>query len=604
MIPGFQPAGDAASRDAIRHALDENLIVEASAGTGKTSELVQRIARVLATGTARIDQIVAVTFTHKAAGELKIRLRQQLDMARAASVDAQEKAHLEAALTRLEEASIGTIHGFCAQILRERPVEAGIDPQFEELNDAEAARLFERAFQRWFQESLERGIPGLRRALSRLAWRDDWDDSPPMEQLRFAGRRLLEWRDFPAPWQRPDFVREAAIDDLVGMVREIRELMRECRNPGDPLFISLRPVQELAVSIERAEAERPRDYDTLEALMLKLARDLNKDVRKGRGGFAPGVSRDQVLEARGRLSAELGHFRAASDAHFASELREEMQTLIEDYTHSKRRAGKLDFLDLLLLARDLVRNNRQVRMHLQQRYRRIFVDEFQDTDPLQAELLLLLAAENPEETDWLKARPAPGKLFLVGDPKQSIYKFRRADVSLYQKLCEALAMHGVRRLSLLTSYRAVRPIQQMVNAAFADEMTGDASCAQATYSPLEEHCPAPERQPSIIVLPVPQPYSEHHRVTKGAIKASLPPAVGAFLDWMLGDSGWMVRDPSCPENWVPPIRQRPGGRQPRLCPRIGSARHPSSFGGFAFVPSARRGGNAARRVVRGGVARR
>src|SRR5579864_338692 len=109
---------DRAARERIHDSLDESLLVEASAGTGKTTELVARIVRVIETGTGRIENIAAVTFTHKAAGELKIRLRQELDRARQKTADAGGRKYLEDALERLEEASIGTIHSFCAQILR------------------------------------------------------------------------------------------------------------------------------------------------------------------------------------------------------------------------------------------------------------------------------------------------------------------------------------------------------------------------------------------------------------------------------------------------------------------------------------------------------
>src|SRR5206468_3690402 len=113
------------------------------------------------------------------------------------------------------------------------------------------------------------------------------------------------------------------------------------------------------------------------------------------------------------------------------------------------------------------------RRYFQERFSHIFVDEFQDTDPLQAAILLLLAASDPGETDWLATEPAPGKLFLVGDPKQSIYKFRRADVGLYQRVCRSFENRGVARVALTKSYRSVRGIQQFVNAAFEDEMHGD-----------------------------------------------------------------------------------------------------------------------------------
>jgi ATP-dependent helicase/nuclease subunit A len=122
---------DAEARRRIRQSLDESLIVEASAGTGKTTELVRRIVEVLASGRTTIEKIAAVTFTHKAAGELKLRLREELDRRRQGAAS----SRLEHALEHLEEASIGTIHSFCAQLLRERPVEARVDPAFQELSE-------------------------------------------------------------------------------------------------------------------------------------------------------------------------------------------------------------------------------------------------------------------------------------------------------------------------------------------------------------------------------------------------------------------------------------------------------------------------------------
>ena len=146
---------DAEARSRIRNSLDESLIVEASAGTGKTTELVRRIVAVLANGRTTIDKIAAVTFTHKAAGELKLRLREELDKAR----QEHPSEKLVHALEHLEEASIGTIHSFCAQLLRERPVEARVDPAFQELSEQEAGRLYQRAFRTWLERRLAEPSP-------------------------------------------------------------------------------------------------------------------------------------------------------------------------------------------------------------------------------------------------------------------------------------------------------------------------------------------------------------------------------------------------------------------------------------------------------------
>ena len=141
---------DDEARRRIRESLDESLIVEASAGTGKTTELVRRIVAVLKSGRTTIERIAAVTFTHKAAGDLKLRLREELDKERQAT----GLPALEEALKYFEEASIGTIHSFCAQILRERPVEACVDPAFEELSEQESNRLNHRAFRTWLERRL------------------------------------------------------------------------------------------------------------------------------------------------------------------------------------------------------------------------------------------------------------------------------------------------------------------------------------------------------------------------------------------------------------------------------------------------------------------
>src|SRR5438270_6085115 len=160
---------DADARQAIKDDLDTTLVVEAAAGTGKTTELVNRILAVLATGRARMIEIVAVTFTEKAAGELKLRLREALEHTRARTRDAAERERLDEALKALEEAHVNTIHGFCAEILRERPVEARVDPLFAVLTEPQADRIYARAFRAWLQEALTSPPEGLRRALRRTS---------------------------------------------------------------------------------------------------------------------------------------------------------------------------------------------------------------------------------------------------------------------------------------------------------------------------------------------------------------------------------------------------------------------------------------------------
>jgi ATP-dependent exoDNAse (exonuclease V) beta subunit len=528
MNPHHAGAGAALSNDEsarlrIRTSLEESLIVEASAGTGKTTELVHRIVAVLANG-ADIRRIVAVTFTHKAAGELKLRLREELDKQRSAF------PQLEEALKNFEEASIGTIHSFCAQILRERPVEARVDPSFEELNEPESARLYQRAFRAWLERQLNEESPALRRAFARLAWRDSWDDSPPIEQLQFAGKKLIEWRDYTAPWQREPFAREEEIQTIMRLVRELAEASRNPRRVTDNLYKSIAPARALADSTSSL------DCDALESAILKLGRDLRRDTRKGSGVYSDRMLREDLLAKRDEVMKWIEEFRVRADADLAASLRDEMRGLVDEYEDRKQRAGKLDFVDLLIKVRDLVREQADVRGYLQNRFTHLFVDEFQDTDPLQAEILLLLAADDAEESDWLEVRPKPGKLFLVGDPKQSIYKFRRADIVLYREVRERLKSRGAGFVTLSKSYRSVRNIQQFVNRAFETEMGRD---DQADWVPLEEDRADHDGRPSVVVLPVPRPYKA--RIAKEAINRCLPDAIAAFISWLVEESGWGYR---------------------------------------------------------------
>ena len=536
---------DQEARDRIARSLDESLLVEAAAGTGKTTVLVQRLVALLASGRTTVDRVVAVTFTRKAAGELKLRLRQGLDRARE-EAPAEEAEHLEAAVARLEEAHIGTIHSFCAEILRERPVEAGIDPAFREIDEDEAGRRYDRAFQTWIERKLSEMPEALERALARLALERGEEGASPLDRLRSAGRSLVDWRDFPTPWERRPFEREAEIDALLDRVDELAQLYHRCQNRHDYLRRGLEPAAEFAGWVSRSESVGVRDYDDLEARLAALSRELQFKSRfKGRGKwFAPDIPREVAVEARDAVLAELLDFKNRSDADLAAVLRSQLWEVIDLYEDFKRRAGELDFLDLLLVTRDLVRSNAEVRAYLQERFTHLFVDEFQDTDPLQAEILLLLAADDPEERQWTQIRPTPGKLFLVGDPKQSIYRFRRADVLLYQRIKERLTQPegGVRLLHLSRSFRSVKPLQQAINAAFASQMNGDLNLGQPEYIPLTPHREAPEGQPQLIALPAPDPFGKS-RITKTKIEACLPDTVAAYVEWLVTQSGWTVEDP-------------------------------------------------------------
>ncbi len=581
-----RPLVDKDARVRIRTSLEESLLVEAAAGTGKTTELVARIVNLLGSGAARVDEVLAVTFTEKAAGELKLRLREELERARHgdglhAEPDQHGRHvahHLDHAIAHLEEAQVGTIHGFCADLLHERPVEARVDPQFDVLPEPEAARLFAQAFDQWLEAVLADPPEGVRRALRRRStFRfNDADESSHgrTNRLRAAAWRLAGWRDFSAPYRQEEFQRYAIVDQIVAHLHDFSELTARASNTSDRLYRATHPARLVAKAIEskdRLRSARRRDYDGIEAQLIELEANW-KFARPPHGSgtsYGPEIPRSRVLEQHGKIVDVLRRFRRVADANLVALLQQELQAPIERYGNLKIDAGCLDFVDLLLKARDLIRDHDDVRQDFQRRYTHVLVDEFQDTDPLQAEILLLLTADDPNESDWVEVTPAVGKLFIVGDPKQAIYRFRRADVGTYYQVKQQLEKCGVSLVSLTTSFRGVPSIQHAINRTFAPLMTRapkegassspsislrtvppaslraaspkNETSTQADYVPLSPHRDDPSDQPSIVALPVPKPYGAW-RLTARAIDESLPDAVGAFVEWLVSDSGWTVTE--------------------------------------------------------------
>ncbi|MGH7905066.1 MAG: UvrD-helicase domain-containing protein [Candidatus Binataceae bacterium] len=539
---------DQTVRDRIRFDLDATLVIEAAAGTGKTTALVNRIVSTIASGRATLDRVVAVTFTDKAAGELKLRLRSEIEQARHCAINEDAARLLTAALRQLEEAHIGTIHAFCADILRERPIEAGVDPMFEMAPPDAAGELFGVAFERWFQQMLAAPGEGMRRLLRR---RSRAGEDGPRELARRAAFELLDWRDFDAPWRSTEFDRDGEIDRLIDEIRALAEIGQSAP-PDDWLSKAIDEIWQPISDALRLEAVLGRDYDALEAVLLGLLSG-SYDGRwrwKGYGDEFGAASRADALNRRKALREHLEKFRIDAGASLAPHLRAELWPIAADYQELKNRAGVLDFLDLLLITRDLVRGNAAIRTWLQSRFTHIFVDEFQDTDPLQAEIIMLLAADDPDETGWARARPIPGKLFIVGDPKQSIYRFRRADVSLYQNVKRRLLERGAQVEYLTVSFRATPELQKMVNAAFAPLMAAESE-SQPLYAPLMPSRPDFPDQPAIVALPVPEPYSKHGMITKRQIDESLPGAIGAYVKWLIEESGWTVTTRELPERRIP-----------------------------------------------------
>jgi len=543
---------DARAREQIKNALHLTLVVEAAAGTGKTTALISRIVAVIRSGQTSLEQVVAVTFTEKAAGEMKLRLRAELDRARHEASDPAERVHLEQALAALEVAHINTIHGFCADLLRERPVDAGIDPQFAVLDEAAAEALLREAFRNWFERALSDPGAGLRRMLRRRNWRAE--RSTPREELLRACRDLVEYRDFDTAWAFPEFESELLVDELVARFRDVGSFKNQALRASDPLARAVADFQAFVDALDARERVQERDYDALEVELSEFLRSKERTLRATGSGrlYGQSLDRSAVVAHRNEVLESLQSFVKRSEADLAAHLRQELIGVVHERERLKQRLGALDFVDLLSRTRDLLTGSRRVREQLQGRFTHLFVDEFQDTDPLQAEILMLLACNSPDVTDYRQVRTKPGKLFVVGDPKQAIYRFRRADVTLYEAIKAELLAQGAELLHLTTNFRSVPSIQAAVNTAFSQSMTATEDGSQAEYVALAEHRPELPAQPGVIALPVPEPYGSWWKPTKAAVSNSYPQAVGAFVEWLLQSSGWQVQD----ENGLVAIKPR------------------------------------------------
>jgi ATP-dependent helicase/nuclease subunit A len=388
-----------------------HVFVSAGAGTGKTAVLVERFVRAVCDEGMDVDSILVITYTKRAAGELRARIRAELRR-RGRSDLARE----------LDSAWISTIHGFCNRLLKTYPFEAGLDPRFRELDESQAAVLSAEAFDEALASFCADGPPdhlqllttygarGLRRMITGI-----------YDTLRSAGRDLvLELGDRPA---------------LEEWLEELRTAARCLVDDGS------------ATDLQRGSAAA-----LLELVSGEARPDALLDLKAHR---ASGERAGSYEEAR--LATE----QAALD-ELAMRDRDLVQQLLdafaESYAAAKRRESGLDFEDLQLVARELLRNHPDLRDREALRFRAIMVDEFQDTNRLQSELIDLLA-DGPGERD----------LFFVGDEFQSIYGFRHADVQVFRERREA---EGGGR-ALIRNYRSRPEVLAAVNYLFHGDFGDD-----------------------------------------------------------------------------------------------------------------------------------
>ena len=518
---------DEEARRRIREDTSATLLVEAGAGAGKTSALVDRILTLVDEGHP-IESIAAITFSEKAAAELRHRVRAEL-------AERAGPAH-QAAIEALDHAPIGTLHAFARRILFEFPVEAGLPPGFTVLDELESQLALDERWEDLLDELLEDAdglvAPELRAA--ELVQLCSWGTFGGTKGLR----RVVE--DFQANW------------DLVEV--------RVDQHPPP------RPAADVDAVVERAHrlvATPVPPGDTQEALLGRLAdaaarlargRDIG-DLLGGLEGVKAAIGRSPArcgsrdkwkllgTDALDALRAEEGALARLVDDHLGRWRRYRQAVIgaiaarfVLDGARARAAAGTLEFHDLLVLARRLLATAPGTRRTLHERYRRVLLDEFQDTDPIQLEIAIRLTAAPAEQgADASSLVPLPGRLFVVGDPKQSIYRFRRADIAMYLGAQRRLGAQGE---FLTANFRSSRAVIDWVNGVFS-RVIEPADGVQPAYVALDVCRPGPTDHGTVTVLGVDPHADDDLRAQE--LRQREAESVAATVAAALRD-GWLVGD--------------------------------------------------------------
>ena len=478
-----------------------NFAVCAAAGSGKTTALVGRMLGLVRTGVP-VDAIAAITFTRKAAGELRLRFYRELQQLQnrheqQGGLTEKEQDRVAQALQDLPACEIATIHAFAGKILRETPEAVGVSTGFTEgIEDSERDALAERFWQRYLYQQ--------------------FDEAPEqLANLEDLGVDLSDLRTFFC-----DIVKEGSVKPYVDGPKAPVDLT-EAVEAGHELIDTWLPRALPAAEMKKGktedntekwlrQADRMRKVRSLEATANQVAflSFINKLVK------SDGETRNFTLKNWRGEKDDKKRWRDVGlpdfvmtrirpnlvdiKAHIYRQIVDFVYPAVEAFKKERYATGQLTHTDVLHAARDLLRDDTDLRNRLQQDIRVVLVDEFQDTDPVQAELVFFLTGEHTDERDWRKTAPRPGSLFIVGDDKQSIYGFRGADMAVFDAVAGLIDAqpHG-ERVDLTTNFRSVPGLCDWVNTTFDEIFASDPEQHQATYEPLRARPNAPVHQPAV-----------------------------------------------------------------------------------------------------------
>lgn len=457
-------------RDMIVKKLDDSILVEAGAGSGKTTSLVYRMLALIGAGKCTVDRMAAVTFTRKAAAELKGRFHIALEDILKQEKDQARRGRYQSALSRLDLFFTGTIHSFCARLLRERPVEARLDPDFDELEEEENAILRDQCWSEFVEGLYAEETPILNEIMVL-----GLDPVNLVETYRNIAL-YPEVETIRRKETKPDFSREKA-RLLEYLEHSWKAMPKNVPEKGwGPLQKVLRKAW---LRVRHLDLDQDRDFiKVLSGFDRKAKATLNrwqtKDMAKAQQADFEKFKQEVVIPCLERWRVYCHYF-----------IMELVVPAVEYFSKVRQKDSLMNYNDLLLKSAELLRENREVRRYFQERFTHLLVDEFQDTDPIQAEVIIYLAGEDSVEDSWQKLKIRPGSLFIVGDPKQSIYRFRRADIDTYNQVKKIIEGSGGFIIPLTTNFRSLPAVCEWINPVFKGKFPTESTQYQPAFERLD-----------------------------------------------------------------------------------------------------------------------
>ena len=498
---------DQATRDRVSlEGLDQTLFVEAGAGTGKTSQLVERIVNLVLVRGVSLARIAAITFTEAAAAELQSRIRVRFEEEAARAVASGDEERLQRCRTAIDEAdlaAISTLHGFASRLLGEFAVDAGLPPRVHVLDEVSSQLAQEHRWERFvdalYDDPANEEVL-VRAALVGIALEARWQGQATLKDVA---------AEFSQNWDRieamahdvPPLLGPVDFTAFDAAVAEVLAVPGRCSDVDDRFYVHL----------TRTVLPEMEAIASMEDPGRKLRAVCTADWSTGRGGKkgAWGGDVDSCKATVKAVNEVAQEIRATASDEVLRHLLVHVAKEVWDAAQSRRSDGGLEFHDLLVLARDMLRRSELARGRLHERYAHLLLDEFQDTDPIQIELAMLIAASVADEVPehWSDLQVDDGRLFFVGDPKQSIYRFRRADIGLFLAARRRFEGDG-RVLQLVTNFRTVAPVLDWVNSLFGDVMAEELEGKQPRYEALSANRPADsglDHRPVLLGGPHPDP---------------------------------------------------------------------------------------------------